>query len=320
MQEAETRAGKPITPWVLVGLLGVGLIIGSTLIPNMRKTFIALQDFNSKAIVNVPSYQENKFMATLSKIIFGLGTSLLAASSVKHGIDFIDVIHDKIWLHKHIEIMADIRNDAKNKYVAEDKNIIKSLQILSFSAIPVFKDLKQAGTLYDSLVRQNVDIKILIVNWNSQAADQRAKEDNPDDVGKAKTVINDNFNYIKTTYNSLLANLGNEKNISKMGQIEVKVTECNPYLTLYIRDDNTIIFGQYFSHCRGDQNAALIIKKNWNEKVFTQYTSHFIKLWNHEQNKLFFYIRPGEGSEPIEKNLNTNLPMPEDSAHIEIEE
>lgn len=276
MTESESSDRKPKTIWVWISIAGILFIIIGTL--------------GDKIIFG---------------IIYGIGVSILTASVFKIGIEFVEQFRNKIWLKHHIEIVAVQRKNAARIYISENKKIEGNLKILSFSANAVFSDLENKGSLYKSLIKRNIKFQIIIVNPTSEAAKQRAREDGLGNIKKGMVGITDGFNRLENVFDTLCKLLELDKE-HKFDSIEVRVTDDNPYLTLYIRDDNTLIYGHYYSPGRGDENAAMKICRSWNSKAFDQLVDHFKEKWNQAENQRLFLIKLGEGQK-LDKKFNIEL-------------
>lgn len=239
----------------------------------------------------------------LSRFILALGVSTFAAGILRLLGALLDLQSIKKSLSHHVEIIAERRGDEKREYERENEKAKHRLDILSFSAQSIIAALNTPeSNLYKAVFRKGIKLRVLTVDPSCQAAKQRVYDDagysDNDDAsypGDKKRVTSAwqkmlaSFEELRTTFESVSSS---KLPLPGTASVEIRITDESPYLTVYVRDDEAVIFGQYFTPGRGDGNAAMKLSREWNQQVFNQFRDHFMTMWENSLNKQLLLIAP----------------------------
>ena len=256
----ELVSTKHLLAWIICGLFGLILILIGAYI----------------------KYPDNRDMAIYA-IMSGLGISFIVTAFSKILTVYFDAWISGHVYEKHMEIFAEKRFSAEKKYQSQNDKIQKSLYLMSVSANNAIEELKKGNRLYKAMDIKGADIQLLIIDPSSCAARQQANADRLSHNDELNPISRD-FKRIDEIHKHLI------NDTPRHGSLEIRLMEEHPLMTLYIRDNETCIFGHYFPECRGDSYAAIRIERNWNKNVFDQYAKFFYTKWiKSEQSRLLIF-------------------------------
>ncbi len=202
--------------------------------------------------------------------LLGLGMSVSGGACFRVCIGILENPYKK-WRERYIEIFTQRREEEAHKYSVENGRIRDYLALVSVSGGNAFKDLeKEESALFQALNR-GAALRLLIINPESTAAEQRAKADNPLAPSKSRSEMYQKFQFLE----KLVKKLSSSR---PKGKLEVKMTDSPIFTTIYCHQDK-LIFGSYFPEKRGGNFGSYSVSKQYNERLYAQYLACFDQEW-----------------------------------------